>query len=350
MMRVKGLVITVTVFLFLAMNAAIRAAAVGSGANAGCHQGYEAGRQADVACAPPDSGSALVPLKSHVTLHSGAITLADLLPESAAPELRQEAESISLGTAPEPPMSRILYRQQLQFLLQDHKSLLAELRLPDEVVVERFYRALTQEEVIQAIQHATGHQGINAEGGLDFANIHLSSPIYVTSNDPGLEVIRVESDPLRGATRFRLWTSKEPGNLPFEVSVPGAVKLPTLVSRHALASGEIVSASDFEVVMKPGAGILSGKPASIAQLTGLETRAPLQAGQPVARTEFAPPVLVRAGTLATLSVQGPHFSIKTVVVPLEQGVLGQEIRVRNPETREVVEAKVIGRDRLLKGQ
>jgi flagella basal body P-ring formation protein FlgA len=287
-------------------------------------------------------------LRSHVVLDSGSMTMADLLPDSAPASLRQEAVSIPLGSAPQPAMTRTLYRQQLQFLLRDHKALLRELVLPDEVTVQRAHRVLTRQEVIQAIKQATGQQGADFSEGLDLQDIHFSTLVYVTQAHPGLKVIRIQSDPLRDETRFRLWTSKEPGTLPFEVSVPGAVKLPILVSRHPLAPGEVVSANDFEVVMKPEGGIISGKRPSATDLAGFETRAPLRAGQAVARTEFGMPVLVRPGVLASLIVQGGDFSIKIVVTPLEQGVLGQEIRVRNRETRAVLEATVIGRDRLLK--
>ncbi|MGH9448491.1 MAG: flagellar basal body P-ring formation chaperone FlgA, partial [Terriglobia bacterium] len=289
-----------------------------------------------------------VSLRSGVMLHSGTVTLSDLLPASAPAALRQEGRKLSFGSAPQPGMTRILYRQQVRFLLQNHKSLLRELKLPAEIIIQRFHRALTQEEVVRAIQNATGQQGVTGKTGLNLQAIHFSTPIYVTGADPGLEVIRIESDPLRNETRFRLWTSKEPRNLPFEVWAPGAVKLPTLVSRHALAPGEIVSATDFAIVMRPEAKVVSGKPPSAAELAGLETRAPLRAGQPVTRTEFAMPVLIRPGALAAMIVQGADFKIKTVVTPLEQGVLGQEVKVRNTESRQVVEAKVIGRDRLMK--
>jgi flagellar basal body P-ring formation protein FlgA len=289
-----------------------------------------------------------VRLRSHVILDSGSMTMADLLPDSAPASLRQEARSVPLGSAPQTAMTRTLYRQQLQFLLRDHKALLRELNLPDEITVERAHHTLTREEVIQAIQNAIGDRKGGTLEGLDLQNIHFSSLVYVTQADPGLKVVRIQSDPLRNETRFRLWTSNEPGTLPFEVSVPGAARLPTLVSRHEMAPGEIVSANDFEVVMSPKAGVLSGNGPSVTELAGLETRAPLRAGQAVTRTEFGMPVLVKPGVLASLIVEGGNFSIKIVVTPLEQGVLGQEVRVRNTETRAVVEAKVIGRDRLLK--
>ncbi|MGH9325408.1 MAG: flagellar basal body P-ring formation chaperone FlgA [Terriglobia bacterium] len=292
--------------------------------------------------------AARIPLLTHVILRSNTFTLADLLPGNAPAELRWEAAKIVLGDAPQPAASRLLYCEQLQFLLRDHPSLLAVLKLPSQIALERFHRAITVQEVANAIRQALGDQGPAGKDPLDLKGLQFSTPVYVTQNDPGLEVLRIESDPLRHETRFRLWTSKEPGNLPFTVVIPHEVKLPTLVALHPLVAGEIVSATDFAVVMRPGTQSSSSPTTTASTLSGLETRAPLHAGQAVNQDQFAQPALVEPGTLATLVLKSSAFSIKTIVIPLEQGVLGQEVRVRNVESRRVVEAKVVGRDQLLK--
>jgi len=289
-----------------------------------------------------------VKVSSQVLLRTGSFTLDNLLPASAPVALRQEAAKIPLGKSPQPGSSRVFYRQQMQFLLRGHASLLAELQLPREIVVRRFHRPVTREEIVRAIQKALGRQGVEVKVPLDVQSLHLSVPVYVTSGDPGLQVLRIASDPIRHETEFTLWTSKEPENLPFVATLQRALKIPTLVARRRIPAGEIVSSSDFAVEMRPAGQHRAAPSISEANLAGLEARAGVRAGQPVSPDLFKRPILVRPGALATLIVQGSAFSIKTIVDPLEQGVLGQEIRVRNAETRQVVEAKVVGRDRLLK--
>lgn len=306
-------------------------------------QGREADHLQPAHKAVSAHSAARTTLLGHITVRGEALTLASLLPDSAPNVLRAEAGKISLGDAPQPPMTRIIYRQQLQYLLRDHEPLLSELQVPSQIAVQRFHRAITNGEVVAAIDRA-----LDGKGPATLRDARLSAPVYVTGNDAGLRVIRIESDPLRHETRFTLRTFKDPGNLPFTVAIPEIVKLPTLVSRHALAPGEIVTASDFETVMEARQEKLQGLPTGSTELSGLETRAHLRSGQPINRSDFAKPVLVRPEALATLILQGDGFSIKTIVTPLEQGVLGQEIKVRNTETRQVVEAKVVGRDKLLK--
>lgn len=299
----------------------------------------------------PASGKATpgerVALLSHVTLHSATLTLADLLPSSAPSELRKQAAAASLGAAPQPPMARVIYRQQLQFLLQDDKSLLAQISIPAEIRVERFHQMISKQEIVSAIKQALGGKSTSKED-LNLDALEWAAPVYTATTDPGLRVIRIESDPARHETRFRLWTANEPANLPFSVTVPGAAKLPVLVATHGLAPGEVVSATDFAIEMRPAVEMPAKPLATATGLAGLESHVALRSGQPVVRDDFGRPVLVKPETLATLIVEGNGFRIKTMVTPLQQGVLNQKIRVRNNESHQVVEARVVGQDSLLK--
>lgn len=301
-----------------------------------------------------ETAAGRIQIQPAVVVHSASVTLADLLPAQAPEAVRKQAAQVELGAAPQPPRMRIIYRQQLQYLLAGNKTLLARLDIPPEMRIERFHRTITRAEVIAAIERALGADAGGTRApqlrGLDLASIQLPAPVYVTSSNPGLRVIRIESDPSRRETSFRLWTANEPGNLPFAIIVSGTVKLPVLISKHGLFPGEIVSPADFSIEMRPGVGLPAKPLATASGLAGLEARAVVPAGAAVALDDFGRAVLVRPETLATLIVEGPGFRIKTQVTPLEQGVLNQEIRVRNTESRQVMEARVIGRDRLMKSQ
>jgi len=64
---------------------------------------------------------------------------------------------------------------------------------------------------------------------------------------------------------------------------------------------------------------------------------------PAARPAPAPaPVLARPGTSATLIMVGQNLRITTAVVPLQPGVQGQCIFVRDLATSRVMKAEVVG--------
>jgi len=164
-------------------------------------------------------------------------------------------------------------------------------------------------------------------------------------------VVRVEFDPLRQDTRFCLWASKEPDILPFYVTVAGGSALPTLpvlVARRDLVSGEIASASDFMAEPGKTTSIAFGRLSQIAlavtpeALAGRAARADVRAGQIVTASMFRTVMMVNQGKRAVLVVEGPSFRMTIPVIPLENGVFGQQVRVRNLDSRRVVAAEVVG--------
>jgi len=82
--------------------------------------------------------------------------------------------------------------------------------------------------------------------------------------------------------------------------------------------------------------------------------------RPIARAETFPtavkkserararkkPALTQAGGWASMTVEGGGIHIFTQVICLERGVQGQIIRVRNPESKRVLRAQVVGPGRV----
>lgn len=238
-----------------------------------------------------------VALLHEVELRPTTVMLSDLLPSQASDTLREASSEVSLGNTPEPGNVRLVSRQEIQHDLIDHPDLLASLQIPESVTVHRFYRELSRAELIAAIQAAVDPSVI-VEASL--ASFELLAPVYVTTDDPGLRVTHIESDPLHQQTRFRLWTSNEPANLPFYVTVMGNLKLAARTTQVGPIKGNVAGfAPRSEALVKPG--------------------------QPV-----------------RLVIQGEDYRITTTVMPLEQGMMGQEIRVRDPLTKRIFQAQVAG--------
>ncbi|HMD96080.1 MAG TPA: flagellar basal body P-ring formation chaperone FlgA [Terriglobia bacterium] len=300
---------------------------------------------------PAPTGNALVTLPSAVEVRSETLALSDLLPPGAPSDLLRAASGIALGNTPEPGSLRTIVRGEIEDLLRAEPELRASLSLPEHIIVSRSHRELTSHELSAAISDATG-----GPGALPL-NLKLSAPVYVTKDDPGLKVVRVEFDPLRRDTRFCLWASKEPDILPFYVTVSGGSVLsaqPALVARRDLAPGEIAGANDFMAqprkLTTAAVGQLSqmGLPVTPEALAGRAARAYIKAGQVVNASMFRTVVMVNQGKLAVLVMEGRSFQISVPVIPLENGVLGQQVRVRNIDSRRVVAAEVVGPGRLRK--
>ena len=205
---------------------------------------------------------------------------------------------------------------------QNLPSLLERLEIPDRLIVTRPRRRLSSAEIWTAIEDFLAERGLpapvpqacmvssaegptlmNAEaaepgkqhcaqGGLG-----LQAPVFVTQLDPGLAVKSMEPDRVRRRLRFLLWTAHEPQVLPFYVNVE------KLWSAAAWSSQPLRS-------MRP-------------------------AHSPAV-------VLVAAGKPARLVIETPNLRLTARVSPLESGVKGQVIRVRNLDTQRVLEGQVVG--------
>lgn len=280
-----------------------------------------------------------------VTLGAPIVRLSDLLPSEAPGPLRARAAEIALGSAPQPGLMRTISGAEIKSRLVDAPDLLEHLKIPDRIVIQRSYRSLSTSELLQAIRLRLGAQATPDSVSWSPGDLKLSTPVYVTLDDPGLEVTRIELDPSRRQTKFRFRTSKEPSILPFWVTLAHDVKIPTLVALHDIPAGREAQATDFQVEER--AGTPDGKSlVTASDLTGLQARAPVKSGQAVTRSMLTPVVLVEPGKPAKLVAEGAHFRISTTVIPLQAGVLGQLIRVREADSQHILSAEVVGRGEL----
>jgi hypothetical protein len=272
------------------------------------------------------SADAPVALLSEVDLSTSSVRLSDLLPASAPASLRTASAAIPLGRAPVAGSVRRLPREEIEHALLDQPQILAGISVPADITIRRVYRQLLRTEVAMAISSALGRKN-----AVDPAALDLQLSPLVTCEDPGLEVTGIEFETLHRVTRFRLWTAKEPENLPFYVTLPGRWMGPKAVSpipataeaRAPRHSGEQAAAHSTPAY-------------PVMNIGGVKSSAK------------GPEMIVKAGVATRLVIEGADYRLTSTVIPLQPGALGQEIRVRDPLTRKLSIAQVAGPG-LLKG-
>jgi hypothetical protein len=182
---------------------------------------------------------------------------------------------------------------------------------------QREARPLWRQEIFQAVQSGLAQSGTWTRRGLRPEDLNIQSSVPSLKADMGLEVKRVRYDPIRREVVFELWTSQEPQYLPFDVTTR---RDPQSLGLTSLSAG------------KPeDAGGLSHEFRTESPATGHEV--------PQARSKL--PVLVKPGRPATLVMLGQNVRITTTVIPLQPGIKGQSILVRDPDTARVMTAEVV---------
>ena len=180
-----------------------------------------------------------------------------------------------------------------------------------KAVPRREARPVSRREIFEVIQNDLAHRGIAERDELQPDDLNIQCSVPALRDDPGLRVERISFDPLRRETVFELWASREPQYLPFDVTTRRSLQI---------------------------AGItpdLTGKP---GESDGGENSGTGKGALWIFRKA---PVLAGPGRPATLVMLGQNVRITTTVVPLQPGVKGQCIFVRDPVTARVMKAEVI---------
>lgn len=240
-----------------------------------------------------------VQIHSAIQVEGETVKLSDLLPPDAPRGLGEICRQVILGDAPLAASQRVISRVQIEQQLREFPSTLQQLEIPDRVIVTRKRRRLSSAEILTAIETCMARGESDGFRTPNLNGLKLEAPVFVTKPDPGLEVRRVDSDPVQRKTRFLLWTSNEPQMLPFYVTIGGL----------------------------PG---------------GRSPRVTVDKGKSTRQTTSFPLVLVAVGKPAKLIFETPTLRMTALVTPLESGVKGQLICVRNQDSQRVLKAEVVG--------
>ena len=246
------------------------------------------------------AGTLRIALLANAQVQGDAVLLADFLPPNVPSRLREAAESISLGSAPQIGSLRHFSRHAVTDALQDRRFSLHSFFVPEFLTARRAGRPLTQEDVFTAIETALIKNKNVQVPALRPQDLTLESIVEVPDGPSTLEVTQMTFDESIRRARFRLWPRNAPGTLPFYVTAP------------------IKTEKSTQPVSGPNASALSAKSA----------------------------VLVDPRQLARLHLHSANSTMLLLVRPLQPGHLNETIRVRLVASGRTLQAKVIAANSL----
>ena len=241
-----------------------------------------------------------IALRESVQIDSATVRLSDLLPPDVPNAIRQKAAAINLGRAPQIGSVRTLSREEITQRIGSDPALRL-IYVPAQITIRRDGWPISPESIRSAIARyfqaqgwkaaAPGPEGVRWDAG--FTSLKPSA---------ALEVTAVSWNRSGNDLEFRL----------------------RCVERNACSSLLV------RVVAPPG---FSGD----SRLDSVVHNPATAPGLPLNR-----PVLVKAGEAAILSTQSGGISISLQVIALQRGALGQTVRARDPSSKRIFEARVVG--------
>lgn len=284
-------------------------------------------------------------LRRQISVDQGTIKLGDIFDGEIAAIPGVSADTV-VAYSPQPGrraifdaewLSRLAYRLRLNWR--------PTTRL-DRVTVERTSTLVNGELVRASIADELARRGYGEEYELELSNRNLL--IHIDSNLPGtVGIASLSVDPT--AERFNAVISVPAGDPRAQrISVTGRmfglIEVP--VPATTLRPGEPIRVEDVKWVPVRARTVRDITVTDIGELLDMEPRRALRQDAPILRSDLRRPQTVNKGSVVTMIYQTKAMSLSATGVALGNGITGEIIRVRNRQTKLVIDARIIGPDRV----
>ena len=282
-------------------------------------------------------GAAAEPvLRSAVIVDAPVIRLGDLFADSGP------AAGATIATAPAPG-TRVVYdsawlaaRAREQHLAWQPRSRF------DTVTVERASKTIEADAIAAELARELGDrlQPRPVELRLDNAALRL----FVPAGDPAaIAVDGLTYDPASG--RVSAYVAPADGDPAAQrIRVTGhvyhMVDMPVLT--RAMAPDQIIAAGDIDTIAMRRERLNQDYILAAADLVGKAPRRMLLPGMPVRADDVQAPLVVHRNDLVAIVLQLPAMVITAQGQALDDGALGQTIRVSNTQSKRVLDVRVTG--------
>lgn len=282
---------------------------------------------------------ALATIRPQVVVEEATIRLGDLFEGGIA---RPETP---LGLAPAPGQRMVLETAQIASLARANGLAWRPLTGNERIVIERPGRPVAREEVVDVLRADLLRLGFDPEADPELPG--FVPPMVPVGAFVQLAAEQVFFDQATGRFSATLIIAAD-GMTTLRLRLAGrsVMTQPMVVANRRVALGEVLSASDVQVIRVPAGRMRPGLAQSLEQVVGQQLRKPVGPNMPVTLADLGAPVVVEKNSLVTMVLEAPGLTLTTQGRALEAAGRGQSVNVMNLASRSVVEAVVLGPGRV----
>ena len=246
-----------------------------------------------------------------------------------------------VGDAPELGKKFKLFRKDLRRIVKA-STVDWSGSLRKSVVVSRSAKQVPMNIIRNAVVKALEQNHVNDEIEVEFNDRNLK--ILVPKNaDEAIRVLQSQLDQRTG--RFEVVvninsTANEDQNIILKGKAFAIIPMP--VPNKHIGAGQLINKKDItwrKVRIKQQSFGIVG---SLEQLLDHVAKRPLTAGRLIRMSDIRPQQLIKKGEFVTLHFKNKTMSLSTRGVSVEPGSRNQVIRVKNPRSKRIIEARVLG--------
>ena len=270
-----------------------------------------------------------------ISIESDKIWLSDLFYSD------REFKDKIVGDAPELGKKLKLFRKDLRRIVEA-SPLNWSGSLRKSVVVSRSAKQVPMHIIRNAVVKALEQNHVNDEIEVNFNDRNLK--ILVPKNaEEAIRVLQSQLDERTG--RFEVVvninsTANEDQNIILKGKAFAVIPMP--VPNKHIGAGQLINKNDItwrKVRIKQQSFGIVG---SMEQLLDHVSKRPLPAGRLIRMSDIRPQQLIKKGEFVTLHFINKTMSLSTRGISVEPGSRNQVIRIKNPRSKRIIEARVLG--------
>ncbi len=209
--------------------------------------------------------------------------------------------------------------------------------LPKIMSVNRASRVVLKSELEQAIQEALKNTGRD----IKVKDIEYSTPFHIAPGEARFEAIPSGvSDQGRLAFQLIAKVASQP-DARFEVQVQTDEWIEVPVASRPLSKGAVVSNADVMMARLNVSALPQDAAYKSDSVLGYEIKQGIRYGEVFRKNKLSIPPLIETGSKVTMVYESGLLRATASGVALEDGIEGQQIRIRNDSSRRIVVGTVL---------
>jgi flagellar basal body P-ring formation protein FlgA len=285
------------------------------------------------------SGAAPVTLRRDVTVTGEIVRLGDLFLNTG------DRAQASVAHAPAPGASAVLDADWLAETARLYGLSWRPASRNVRLVVRRASRTIERDNIARRIAAQLQDRGLGGKLkialDLRVATVHL--PVDAGDTFAIRELRHDERSgrlvaKLVAPAKNPIYSMRITGRLQKMITVPVLTRL--------VRRGEIVRAHDIALRSMDRAQVPVNAVIERDDIVGQSARRTLPSGTPLRDGDLEAPTLVRRGALVTMEITTPMMRLTARGKALDNGTLGETVRIRNIQSKRVIQGEVVGLDRV----
>lgn len=275
-------------------------------------------------------------LKQNIAVDERIVTLGDLFTDTG------EKHSVAVLEAPLPGKVKTVSASELVRIAKKYDL---DWQRPDflkRVSVQRYADTIPTSDVAAMILELAINEGANPDSQLRLLgrNSGLTVPVGTTVGDVGISDFALNDRKDRFTAVLDVPTG---GDAPARLNVTGMLEevrdIP--VFSRSVMPGDVIKQSDISWIKFPAKRLSARVVLSSSDLVGKTVRRPSRTEKPITTNDVVAPIAIAKGDAVTMMVRTKAMILTAAGKALENGGIGDTIRVLNPKSRQTVDAKII---------